>query len=35
MVTGKTLPSCLEVLLARATSSEEMKNYMILTTILQ
>jgi len=35
MAMGKIFPLCLEVLLARATSSEELKNYMILTTILQ
>jgi len=34
MVTGNAFPSCLEILLARATSSEEPKNYTILTTIL-
>jgi len=35
MAIGKTFPLCLEVLLARATSLGGLKNYMILTTILQ
>jgi len=35
MAERKDFPLCLEALLAKATSSEELKNYTILTTILQ